>query len=52
MEYTFGQPLNEVTTVELMKKQMAEDQHEIHALRMRVKELREENDKLKKQLEN
>ena len=48
--YTFGQPLKEVTTVELMKKQMAEDQHEINTLRKRVKELIDERDDLRRQL--
>lgn len=51
MEYSFGQPLTKLTTVELMKKQIAEDQHEINTLRKRVVELREENDKLKRQLQ-
>ena len=47
MQYTFGQPLKEVTTVEMMKKQMAEDQHEINMLRKRVAELIDErNDAL------
>jgi len=42
MKYTFGQPITEVTTVELMKKQMAEDQHEINMLRKRIAELVDE----------
>lgn len=47
MQYTFGQPLKEVTTVEMMKKQIAEDQHEINMLRKRVAELIDErNDAL------
>ena len=49
MKYTFGQPIKEVTTVEMMKMQMAEDQHEINMLRKRVAELVDErNDALKK----
>lgn len=48
--YSFGQPITEVTTVELMKRQMAEDQHEINTLRKRVKELIDERDALRKQL--
>ena len=50
MEYSFGQPVREVTTVELMKEQMAQDQHEINTLRKRVKELIDERDALRKQL--
>jgi len=47
MQYTFGQPLKAVTTVELMKQQMADDQHEINMLRKRVAELIDErNDAL------
>jgi len=48
--YSFGQPITEVTTVELMKRQMAEDQHEINTLRKRVKELIDERDALRRQL--
>ena len=47
MKYTFGQPITEVTTVEMMKMQIAEDQHEINTLRKRVAELVDErNDAL------
>lgn len=47
MKYSFGQPLKEVTTVEMMKLQIAEDQHEINMLRKRVAELIDErNDAL------
>lgn len=48
--YTFGQPITEVTTVELMKRQIAEEQHEINMLRKRVKELIDENNDLRSRL--
>lgn len=52
MKYTFGQPLREVTTVELMKEQMAQMQHEIHALQMRLKQVAEERDEAVKKAKN
>ena len=50
MEYSFGQPLKTITTQELMKEQIAQEQHEINMLRKRVKELLDENADLRKQL--
>ena len=39
-----------MTTEEMMKKEIAEMQSSIHHLQMRVKELVEENEKLKSQI--
>ncbi len=39
-----------MTTEEMMKKEIAEMQSSIHYLQMRVKELVEENEKLKSQI--
>jgi FtsZ-binding cell division protein ZapB len=39
-----------MTVEELMKKEIAEMQSAIHTLQMRVKELKEENTELRKQL--
>ena len=47
---TFGIPLKTITTQELMKEQIAQEQHEINMLRKRVKELLDENADLRKQL--
>jgi len=52
MKYTFGQPIKEVTTVELMKEQMAQMQHEIHALQMRLKQVVEERDEALQLVDN
>lgn len=52
MKYTFGQPIKEVTTVDLMKEQMAQMQHEIHALQMRLKQVVEERDDAIKKVHN
>jgi len=52
MQYTFGQPLKEVTTVDMMKEQMAQMQHEIHALQMRLKQVVEERDDALQQVAN
>lgn len=52
MQYSFGQPLKEVTTVDMMKEQMAQMQHEIHALQMRLKQVVEERDEALEQVKN
>ena len=52
MQYSFGQPLKEVTTVDMMKEQMAQMQHEIHTLQMRLKEAVKERDEALEQVKN